>query len=179
MNNFEKFRRVEKIVEKLKDPSEGMLLRIDSDSWSDAEKALFRRVDEVVEEYERTGNELFLATNMDLVYKNIEVMRRRISEMYCWMMPTAIAGYTAIDREVVDYFFQLHFRNFEADLMQCIQYLQTWTESDFEEFLCDLKKNGPFYYLIPRGFNECNSKKGDKKGNSKGSAVRGDEEQEE
>jgi hypothetical protein len=85
-------------------------------------------------------------------------MHRRIQELYCWVIPTAISGYTAIDREIIDCFFQLHFMNFEIDFLQCVKHLHTWTKRDFDEFLCDLKKNGPFLYRIPRGFNESTRK---------------------
>jgi hypothetical protein len=176
MNIFEKFRRLEKIEEKLKDTSDGMLLRIDSDSWSEAEKALFRRVDEISDEYERSGNYELLVQNQDLIYKNIEIMHRRIKELYCYIVPTAIAGYTAIDREIIDYFFQQHFMNFEADFIECVKHLHTWTKHDVDKFLCDLKKTGPCYFRIPRGFNDRNSKEFDE--NAK-SHAKGDDKQEE
>ena len=167
MKNYEKFWRLEKISEKLKDTTAGSLLHIDFDSWSEAEKVLFQKVDEIDEEYQRTGNQEILAKNGDLIYKNIEIMYRRIRELYCWVIPTAISGYTAIDREIIDCFFQLHFMNFEIDFLQCVKHLHTWTQRDFDEFLCDLKKNGPFLYRIPRGFNESNSKEFDEKTKSK------------
>ena len=178
MRNFEKFRRVEKISEKLKDTTAGTLLRIHSDSWSEAEKALFRKVDEISEEYERTGNDELLAENSDLIYKNIEIMQKRVQELYCWIIPTAVAGYTSINREIIDYFFRLHFMNFEADFLQCVNNLHTWREGDFQEFLCNLKKNGPFFYRIPRGYNKYNSKEIHEIVNSKESAMTGEEKQE-
>jgi hypothetical protein len=132
-------------------------LRIDFNSWSEAEKALFQKVDEINEEYQRTGNDQVLAKNVDLIDKNIEIMHKRIQELYCHIIPLAMSGHTGINREIIDYFFQLHFMNFEVDLIQCVNNLHSWTESDFKEFLCDLKKNGPFFYRIPRGYNSYNS----------------------
>ena len=175
MKNFEKIRRVEKIAEKLKDTSEGTLLRIDFDSWSEAERALFQKVDQINEEYVRTGNYELLAENADLIYKNLEVMHRRIRELYCYTIPTVISGIAAVDREVIDYFFQLHFLNFEADFLQCVKHLHTWTKRDFDQFMCDLKKNGACYFRIPRGFNERNSKEFDENEKSMISAVAEDE----
>jgi hypothetical protein len=166
VRNFENFRRVEKISEKLKDTTAGMLLRIDFDSFSEAEKVLFRKVDEISAEYGRTENLQLLVENGDLIYKNLEIMHKRVKELYCWTIPTVIAGYSAIDREIIDYFFQLHFMNFEVDFLQCIKHLHSWTKHDIDEFLSDLKKNGPCYFRIPRGFNESNSKEFDENAKS-------------
>lgn len=121
---------------------------------SEAEKALFRKVDEISEEFEKTGKVENLAESYELVCKNIEVMLLRTREMYCNVVPNGIAGLTALDKELVNYFFQLHFRNFEFDLFECVKKLLTWKESDVQEFLVDLKKYGPFYFRIPRGFND-------------------------
>ena len=52
MKTSDMFKRVENIAEKLKDPTADTLLRIDVNSWSEAEKALFLKVDEVNEEYQ-------------------------------------------------------------------------------------------------------------------------------
>jgi hypothetical protein len=178
MKNYEKFWRVEKISEKLKDPTAGTLLHIDFDSFSEAEKVLFRKVDEISEEYERTGNDELLAENSDLIYKNLEIMHKRIKELYCWTIPTVIAGYSAIDRESIDYFFQLHFMNFEADFLQCIKHLHTWTKHDIDEFLSDLRKSGACYFRIPRGSNESNSKEIDENAKSEISTAVVEEKQE-
>jgi hypothetical protein len=179
MKNYDKLWRVEKISEKLKDTTAGSLLHIDFDSWSEAEKALFRKVDEIEQEYQSTGNAEVLAKNPELIYKNLEVMHRRIQELYCWTIPTLISGYTTIDREIIDCFFQQHFINFEVDFLECVKHLQTWSKRDFDEFLCNLKKYGPLLIRIPRGFNESNSKEFDENAKSKESTATEDEKQEE
>ena len=148
------FKRVENITEKLKDPTVDTLLRIDKNSWSEAEKALFLKVNEVEEEFLQKGNEELLLKDGDLIYKSIEVMYKRITDLYCYTIPKAISGLTAIDHEIVNHFFQLHFGNFETDLLECILNLQKWEESDRQKFLCDLKKYGSLYFRIPRGFKE-------------------------
>jgi hypothetical protein len=62
------------------------------------------------------------------------------------------------NKEIIDYFFKLHFYNFEADLYECLTHVRTWTEKDREEFLLDLKEHGANFFRIPRGFNEDNCK---------------------
>jgi len=149
---------VENLSEKLEDPTAGSLLHIDPNSFSGAEKALFLKVNEVEEEFKQTGNEEILLKDGDLIYKSIEVMFKRITDLYCYTVPKAICGLTAIDHEIVKHFFQLHFWNFETDLLECILNLQKWEESDRQKFLCDLKKYGPLYFRMPRGFSSCDTK---------------------
>lgn len=153
MKTNDMFKHVEKVSEKLKNTTTDGLLRVDFGSLSEAEKALFDKVDEISEEYKRTGSEELLAKNGDLITKNIEIIFKRITELYCYTIPNSICGFTAIDYEIVNHFFELHFLNFEADLIECIRNLQRWDENDCQEFLCDLKKNGPKYFRIPRGFS--------------------------
>ena len=158
MKTSDMFNRVENLSEKLRDTTTGTLLQVDFNSLSEAEKKLFLKVDEVNEEYLRTGSDEVLADNIELIYKSIEVMYKRIAELYCYTVPRAISGVTAIDFEIVNHFFQLHFLNFEADLVECVKNLQRRNESERQNFLCDLKKNGPFFFRIPRGFNDHNNK---------------------
>jgi hypothetical protein len=106
-------------------------------------------------------------------------MHRRIKDLYCYTIPTAFAAYSAVDREIVDYFFQLHFMNFEADFIQCLKHVQTWKKQDIDQFLSDLKKFGPHYYRIPRGFNDQNSKEFDQNAKSEIATTEAEEEQEE
>ena len=115
------FKRVENIAEKLKDPAANSLLRIDVNSWSEAEKALFQKGDEVIEEYRRTGNIDVLEKNgdIDIIYKNIEVVWKRITDLYCYTVPKAINGITGLNHEIVNYLFKLHFLNFEIDVLSC------------------------------------------------------------
>jgi len=161
------FKRVENITEKLKDPTANSLLRIDVNSWSEAENVLFRKGDEISEEYYRTGNIDVLVKNSDIIYKNIEVMWKRITDLYCYTAPASICGITGLEHEIVEYLFKLHFLNFEIDVFEAVRNLQSWEEKDRQEFLSDLKKNGPRLFRIPRGFNEDNTKILNDKSNSK------------
>jgi len=167
MKTRDMVRRVENLSEKLRDTTIDSFLRVDFNSLSDAEKELFRKVDEVSEEYKRTGNEELLVKYDDLIIKDIDVMYKRIEELYCFTVPNAICGLTCLDHEVVNHFFQQQFLNFKADLNECVRNLQRWDERDVGEFLSDLKQNGTHYYRIPRGFNDHNNKILSDAGNSK------------
>ncbi|MGA2524599.1 MAG: hypothetical protein ABSF65_10665 [Candidatus Bathyarchaeia archaeon] len=148
------FRRVGDISEKLKDPTANSILHLDFNSFSEAEKALFRKVQEIEEEFRKTGNENLLFENADLLLKPSEIIMTRITELYCYVIKTLLA--CDEKREIVDYFFKLHFYNFEIDLVECLTNVRkNWSDKDREEFLADVKRNDVHPFRIPRGFDEC------------------------
>ncbi len=156
-------RRMGDLSEKLKGNPPGSLVRLAFDSFSDAEKLLFQKTDEIEAEYQRTGDMDVYVKNEEIVYKNLEVILKRVRELYCFVVPTFLTGIGAIeDSEITNFFFKLHFFNFEADIAECIVNLRKWSEKDREEFLLDLKENGNIFFRIPRGFNEQNTENANK-----------------
>ncbi|MGA2682384.1 MAG: hypothetical protein ABSF44_11375 [Candidatus Bathyarchaeia archaeon] len=121
-------------------------------SFSDAEKLLFAKVDEIEEKYRQTGSEEVLVENADLIFKNLEVILRRITELYCFVVPM-ILGCDGT-HEIVEYFFRLNFYNFQADLSKCLAHVRTWSDKYREEFLLDLKQNGASFFRLPRGYTD-------------------------
>ena len=159
--------KVNNLTKQLADPINPGI-KIDFNSFSEAEKLLFAKVDEIEEKYRQTGSEELLVENADLIFKNLEVILRRITELYCFAVPTVLGCDGTY--EIVEYFFRLHFYNFQADLTECLAHVRkTWTEKDRQEFLSDLKQNGAPFYRIPRGFNEYNDKELGELNNSKAS----------
>jgi hypothetical protein len=156
LKNAHLFRRVESLGEKLADKNAGHMIHIDFDSFSEEEKSLFCKVDEIEAKFLQTGSMEPFAENFELVLKNLEVILRRVREMYCYVVPMVLGCDGS--KEIVEYFFRWHFDNFEADLAECLRNVNTWTEKDRCEFLSDLQKNGSFFYRIPRGFNDRNRK---------------------
>ena len=167
------FRRVEVLSEKLKDPTANGRIYLDFNSFSEAEKTLFRKVQEIEEEFQRTGNENLLLENADFILKPSEIIAKRVTELYCHVMTTILA--CDEKREIVDYFFKLHFYNFETDLVECLAHLRNWTDRDREEFMLDLKKNGTHLFRIPRGFDKSYCKELSDLINSKHSDERSDQ----
>ena len=156
MKNADLFRRLEGLGEKLADKTSGGMIHIDFDSFSEEEKLLFRKCDEIEAKFLQTGSMEPFAENFDLILKNLEVILRRVREMYCYVVPMVLGSDGS--KEIVEYFFKLHFYNFEVDLAECLSHVRTWTEKDRCEFLADLVKNGPAFFRIPRGFNDRNRK---------------------
>jgi len=154
MDSSQLSKRIDGLSLKLKDIS-GEMIKIDYDSFSQAEKLLFDKVDKIEAEYRQTGSSELLAQNADLIFKNIEIIQRRVTELYCYIVPLALGCDGT--REIVKYFFDLHFYNFQVDLTECLRHIRSkWGKKDVDEFLLDLKKNGSPLFRIPRGFNEYN-----------------------
>ena len=114
--------------EKLKDTTLGNVIRLDFDSFSEAEKLAFSKVGEIVEKYRQTGSEDALVENTDLISKNLEIIFRRVTELYCYVVPMVLG--CGGSQEIVEYFFKLHFYNFEADLNECLANVRKWSEKD-------------------------------------------------
>ena len=144
-------KRVNRLSEQLAD-SIHTQIKLDVNSFSEAEQLLFRKVDEIEEKYRKTGSIEVLVENSDLISKYLEVLLTRLRELYCY----AISAVLGCDKtnEVVEYFFRLHFYNFEADLTECLARVGAWSEKDREKFLLDLKKNGAVFFRIPRIFGD-------------------------
>ncbi|MGA3112307.1 MAG: hypothetical protein ABSE15_09820 [Candidatus Bathyarchaeia archaeon] len=156
VKNFGLVKRIDTLSKKINDPNPEEIIHIDFKSFSDAERTLFQKVDEIEEEWRKTGDEEILIKNAELLLKPSEVIFRRITDLYCYVATTLLAG--GQNKEIVDYFFKLHFYNFETDLSECLSHFRTWTDKDKEEFLSDLKENGAHMFRIPRGYNEDNCK---------------------
>jgi hypothetical protein len=65
--------RVNNLTKQLADPI-NLGIKIDFNSFSEAEKLLFNKVDEIEEKYRQTGSEHLLVENADLISKNLEVI---------------------------------------------------------------------------------------------------------
>ena len=152
MDNLKLVKRINSLTEKINDNDNAAIIHFDFNSFSDAEKTLFRKVNKIENEFQETGNEDILLKNADLMLKPSEILVKRTTELYCHVLPTVL-GYFE-NRELVDFFFKLHFYNFETDLAECLENVSTWTDKDKEEFLIDLKKSGTQLFRIPRGFDK-------------------------
>ena len=136
-------RKLNRLSEQLADPIHTEI-KLDVNSFSEAEKLLFRKVDEIAEKYRQTGSIEVLVENSDLISKNLEVFLMRVRELYCYAVPMVLGCDET--NEIVEYFFRLHFYNFEADLTECLAQVSKWSEKDREEFLLDLRKNGAIFF---------------------------------
>jgi hypothetical protein len=152
VKNFELAKRIENLTNKINDPDTESIIHLDFESFSEAEKVLFRKVEEIEEEFKKTGDQEILFKNAEFLLKPSEIIFRRITELYCYVATTVLA--CGESREIVDHFFKLHFYNFEVDLAECLEKTRTWTDKEKEEFLQDLKRSGTHLFRFPRGFDK-------------------------
>ena len=148
-------KRVDGLSEKFNETKPAGMVHLDFDSFSEAEKLLLQKVREIEEKYLHTGSEENLIENAKLVFKSMEIIYTRVRELYCHVTPIILR--CGEDKEIVEHFFRLHFYNFESDIVECLTRVQSWTEKDREKFVRNLRKYGPLYFRIPRGFNEENN----------------------
>ena len=83
-------RRVDGLSKELTDPGSGGIVHLDFESFSEAEKLLFRKVEEIEAEFLRTGTTENLEKSTELILKNFEVIMRRVTELYCFAVPICL-----------------------------------------------------------------------------------------
>jgi hypothetical protein len=147
-------RKLDRLVEQLAGPI-GPEVRLSVDSFSEAEKSLFRRVDKIAEEYRQAGSSESLLGNSELINKSLEVFLRRVRAFYCHAV-SRVLGCGEVDG-VFEYFFRLYFYNFEADLKDCLTRVGSWSKKDREEFATFLKDNKGCFFRVPRDLNDIES----------------------
>ena len=98
--------------EKLGGKRAGNMVHLDFDSFSEPEKHLFAKVDEIEKKCIQTGSVDGLPENAALVFKEVEVIFKRIRELYCYVAQRVLS--LERNREIVEQFFKHYFYNFEA-----------------------------------------------------------------
>ena len=154
VKNYDLGKRIDNLAKKITDPESEKIIHIDFESFSEAEKTLFRKTNEIVEEFLKTGNGDIPIEDMELIVKSLETKLRRITELYCYFAKKFLTLNES--KEIADYFFNLHFYNFDADLTEIMAFVHTWTNEEKEEFLSFLKKNGAKIPRIRRKYSELN-----------------------
>jgi hypothetical protein len=152
-------RRVGALSERMKSV-ESDVVRIDFDSFTEPEKQLFNRIWEIQEEYGISAPSDVIEANKELTYKALEVILRRVLELFIFAVPKAFCW-----DEIEEWFFKLHFFNFFRDLDECLANVRRWSEKDREEFLNDMKQSGMLgkVFRIPSRINEHKKKVKNKK----------------
>ena len=91
VKNFVLAKRIDNLSKKITDPDTENIIHLDFESFSEAEKILFRKVNEIEEEFQKTGKEEIPIKNADLLLKPSEIILRRITELYCYVATTLLA----------------------------------------------------------------------------------------
>ena len=85
VKNFGLVKRIDNLSKKINDPDPKEIIHIDFKSFSDAERILFQKVNEIEEEWRKTGDEQILLKNAELLLKPSEVIFRCVTELYCYV----------------------------------------------------------------------------------------------
>jgi hypothetical protein len=140
-------RKMDALARKLETaPSD--VVRLDLDSFSEPERQLLNKIWEIQEEYGLNPPADVIETNKELTFKALEVIFRRVLELFIFTVPKAFCW-----DEIEEWFFKLHFYNFFEDLEECLDNVRRWSEKDRAEFLKDMKEHGMMNKVsrIPRG----------------------------
>ena len=159
MKSWKLNRRVGDLSEKL-EPVQSDVVRLDFDSFPEPEKQLLTKIIEIHRKYGHSPPADVVEANKEFIFKAGEVIGWRVLELFMFVEKTLLGG-----DEIEEWYFNLHFCNFLADLNECIQRVRKWPERDREEFLSHMKRDGMMdkVFRIPRGFNDRNTVKGKNK----------------
>jgi hypothetical protein len=158
MRSWQWDRRVTALAAKLETvPSD--VIRLDFDSFSEAEKQLFEKIWEIQREYGSSPPADVIEANKDLIFKASEVICWRVTQLFMFIVKELLQ-----QDEIEEWYFKLHFYNFFEDLKECLANVRKWSEKDREEFLNDMKQNDMMnkVFRIPRSLSDQDSVKSEK-----------------
>lgn len=134
--NFSKLsKKVDDLSVKLADEPKECIGRFDNSSFSEAEKVLFRKFEELQEEYGTPLPNDILKANMNLVSKANEVIFRYALGTFRF---TVLCHLGNPENKIDTFYFNLHFHKFLVGLKDALKNVHEWPESerkDLDEFL--------------------------------------------
>jgi hypothetical protein len=155
-------KRIKEISKKLNDheAQQCPLLRFDPHSLPKNEQQLFQKNNELFEEYQKTNDVTIILKNFSLFAKQAEVMLKHITDLYQHIVIREMCCiFDNINPEIIEYFFNLHFKNFQVDFAECITKLQTWTKEEEQEYLELLGKSEKIIIRFPEDSDYDTNKK--------------------
>jgi len=130
--------------------------RLDYNCFSEPERKLLDKVQEIVDEYAPASPPKdVIEKNADLWYKGLEIFGRRSMELFVELMPASFCC-----DELEEWYFKLYFYNFWLDWMESIQKLRNMPKEQREALLCERREMGllDVVFRIPRNLPEPSKK---------------------
>jgi hypothetical protein len=130
------------------DDSANSKTRIDYSCLTEPERALFERVQEILDKYAPANPPHdVIAKNGDLWNKGLEIFARRAVELFVEVMPASLCC-----DELEEWYFKLYFYNFLLDWTERVQKLREMPKKRHDELLCERKEMGmlDIVFRIPR-----------------------------
>ena len=134
--------------------------RIDFNSFSEPERQLLDKVQEIVDKYAPASPpEDVIEKNADLWYKGLEIFARRATELFVEVMPASLCC-----DELEEWYFKIYFYNFLYDWLESVQRLREMPKDRHDELLCERREMGMLDKVFrirrnppePIKKNECN-----------------------
>ena len=130
-------RRVNSLSQDLTDPVKTET-RIDFNCLTAPERQLFKRVQEIIDEYAPASPpEDIVVKNADLWNKGLEIFARRAVELFVGVMPASLCC-----DELEEWYFKMYFYNFLFDWLESIQKLREMPKERREALFCERREMG-------------------------------------
>jgi hypothetical protein len=130
--------------------------RLDFSCLSEPERALFNRVQEILDEYAPSSPpQDVIEKNGDLWNKGLEIFARRAMELFVNVMPASLCC-----DELEEWYFKLYFYNFLFDWLESVQKLREMPKERREALFRERKDMGMLdrLFRLPRIRPETNKK---------------------
>jgi hypothetical protein len=124
-------KRIENLSGKLVDEPKEHIAKFDFDSLTDAEKALFNRIEELQKEYGKPLPKQILEANKDLIFKAQEIILKYTSDTFRFTMLCFLGD---PDSKVDQLFFNVLFYKFRKKLMTCLKNIRELPQSIREDY---------------------------------------------
>ena len=129
--------RVNSLSEELADPIKTET-RLDFSSFSEPERQLLDRVQEIVDKYApAVPPQDVIEKNSGLWYKGLEIFGRRATDLFVEVVPDSLCC-----DELEKWYFKLYFYNFWLDWQESIQQLRKMPKEQHDALLCERREMG-------------------------------------
>ena len=112
--------------------------RLDYNCFSEPERKLLDKVQEIVDEYAPASPPKdVIEKNADLWYKGLEIFGRRATELFVEVIPAS----KCCD-ELEEWYFKLYFYNFWLDWLESVEQVRKMPKEQREALLCERREMG-------------------------------------
>ena len=112
--------------------------RIDISSFSEPERKLLDRVQEIVDKYAPASPpQDVIEKNADLWHKGLEIFARRATELFVDVMPASLCC-----DELEEWYFKIYFYNFLFDWFERVEQVREMPKEKREELISERKETG-------------------------------------
>ena len=113
-------------------------IRFDINSFSEPERKLFDKVQEIVDNYAPAKPpQDVIEKNSDLWYKGLEIFAKRATELFVYIMPASICC-----DELEEWYFKIYFHNFMLDWLEHVEQVREMPKERRDALISERKEMG-------------------------------------